>query len=91
MSYADREIIVSGFTLAIIAIFIGGLVSFTQTGALNHFFGYALAACGIVLLFVCSLARSSRGNVVLLRFLLMGLAGLLLAGLLLKDAVEKLI
>ena len=91
MSYADREIIVSGFTLAFFAIVIGGVVQFTHPGSLNHFFGYALVACGVVLLFVCTLARSSRGNVALLRTLLMVLAGLLLAGVLVKDVVERLL
>ena len=91
MSYADREIIVSGFTLAVIAIFIGCIVQFTHHGALNHVIGYALVACGIVLLFVCYLARGSRGYAALLRTLLMVLAGLLLVGVLLKDVIEKLI
>jgi len=90
MSYADREIIVSGFVVALLAIFIGGIVHFTKEGAVNHFFGYALVACGIVLLFVCYLARSSRGSVALLRTLLMVLAALLLAGVLLKDMVQRL-
>ena len=91
MSYADREIIVSGFTLALIAIFIGGIVQFTHKGALNHVFGYALVACGVVLFFVCYLARSGRGYGAMLRILLMTLAGLLLAGMLLKDVVERLL
>jgi hypothetical protein len=91
MSYADREIIVSGYTLAVLAIFMGGIVQFTHHGALNHFFGYTLVACGVVLLFVCYLARGSRGYAALLRTLLMALAGLLLVGVLLKDAIERLI
>lgn len=91
MSYADREIIVSGFTLALIAIFIGCIVQFTHHGPLNHFFGYALVACGVVLFFVCYLARAGRGYTALLRVVLMALAGLLLAGVLLKDAIERLI
>jgi hypothetical protein len=91
MSYADREIIVSGFTLGIIAIVIGALVQFTHRGALNHVFGYALVAAGVVLLFVSYLARASRGSVATLRALLMALVGLLLAGVLLKDAIEKLV
>jgi hypothetical protein len=91
MSYADREVIVSGFTLAVIAIFIGCIVQFTHHGALNHVIGYALVACGVVLLFVCYLARGSRGYAALLRTLLMVLAGLLLFGVLLKDVIEKLI
>ena len=91
MSYADREIIVSGFTLALIAIFIGCIVQFTHQGALNHFFGYALVACGVVLLFVCSLARSGRGYAALLRVILMAVAGLLLAGVLLKDMIVRLL
>jgi len=89
MSYADREIIVSGFTLALLTIFIGGLIQFTQHGTANHFFGYVLVACGIVLLFVCYLARANRGNVARLRTLLMFLVGLLLIGVLLKDVVER--
>jgi hypothetical protein len=91
MSYADREIIVSGFTLALIAIFIGCIVQFTHRGALNHFFGYALVACGVVLLFLAYLARASRRNVAVLRILMMGLTGLLLAGVLLKDVIDRLI
>ena len=91
MSYADREIVVSGFTLALIAIFIGCLLQFTQHGALHHVFGYGLAACGVVLLFVSYLARGNRGSVALLRILLIGLAGLLLAGFLLKDVLERLV
>ena len=91
MSYADREIIVSGFTLAVLAIFIGGIVQFTHHGALNHVIGYALVACGVVLLFVCYLARGSRGYATLLRTLLMAIAGLLLVGVLLKDVIERLI
>jgi hypothetical protein len=90
-SYADREIVVSGFTLALVAIFIGGIVQFTHHGAFNHFVGYALVACGIVLLFICNLARSSRGSTALLRILMMTLAGLLLVGVLLKDVFERLI
>jgi energy-converting hydrogenase Eha subunit C len=89
-SYADREIIVSGFTLAVVAIFIGGVVQFTHRGPVDHFFGYALVACGVVLLFLAYLARISGGNTGPLRILLMFLAGLLLAGVLLKDAIEKL-
>jgi hypothetical protein len=91
MSYADREIIASGFTTAILAILIGCVVQFTHHGALNHVIGYALVACGVVLLFVCYLARGSRGYTALLRTLLMALAGLLLAGVLLKDAIDKLL
>jgi hypothetical protein len=90
MSYADREIVVSGFTLAILAISIGCIVQFSHHGALNHFFGYALVACGVVLLFVSYLARASRGGAALLRTLLMALAGALLAGVLLKDAIDRL-
>jgi hypothetical protein len=90
MSYADREIIVSGLTLAVFAILIGCIVQFTRHGALNHFIGYGLVACGIVLLFVCYLARTRKGNTAFLRTLLMTLAGLLLAGFLLKDAIERL-
>jgi ABC-type phosphate/phosphonate transport system permease subunit len=90
-SYADREIVVSGFTLAVVAVFVGCIVQFSRHGALNHFFGYALVACGVVLLFLCHLARTSRGYATLLRTLLMVLAGLLLAGVLLKDAIEKLV
>ena len=90
MSYADREIIVSGFTLAVLAIFIGCIVQFIHHGAPNHVIGYALVACGIVLLFVCYLARGSKGYAALLRTLLMALAGLLLAGVLLKDMIERL-
>jgi hypothetical protein len=91
MSYADREIIVSGFMLAVIAIFIGCVVQFTHRGALEHFFGYALAACGVVLLFASSLARARRGHVKQLRILMIALAGLLLAGVLLKDAIGKIL
>ena len=90
-SYADREIIVSGFTLAAVAIVVGCLVRFTQSGPLNHFFGHALVACGVLLFFVSSLARASRRNIALLRALLMLLAGLLLAGVLIKDVLAKLI
>ena len=90
-SYADREIIVSGFTLAGLALVVGCLVRFTQAGQLNHFFGYALVACGVLLFFVSSLARTSRRNVALLRALLMALAVLLLAGVLLKDVLAKLV
>jgi hypothetical protein len=89
MSYADREVILSGFTLAILAISIGCIVQFTHHGALNHVFGYALVACGVVLLFVSYLARASKGGAALLRALLMALAGLLLAGVLLKDVIER--
>ena len=90
-SYADREIIVSGFTMAIFAVFIGGIVQFTHRGAVDHFLGFGLMACGVVLLFVSYLARASRGNVALLRLLLIAVAGLLLAGVLLKDVIERLI
>jgi hypothetical protein len=90
-SYADREVILSGFTLAIVAIFIGGMVQFTEHGPLNQFFGYALVACGVVLIFVCSLARASRGGAAMLRTLLMILAGALLLGVLLKDVIERLV
>jgi hypothetical protein len=89
-SYADREIILSGFTVAILAVAIGGIVQFTQHGGLNHFLGYALMACGVVLLFISYLARAGRGNVALLRLLLTVLAGLLLASVLLKDAIGRL-
>ena len=91
MSYADREIIVSGFTLAAAAIIIGCIAQFTRHGPLNHVMGYALVACGIVLLFVSYLARTRRGNIVLLRLLLMVLAAALLIGVLLKDAIQKLV
>jgi hypothetical protein len=91
MSHADREVITSGFTLAVLAIFVGCIVQFTHHGALNHVIGYALVACGVVLLFVCYLARGSRGYAALLRTLLMALAGLLLAGVLLKDGLERLL
>jgi hypothetical protein len=90
-SYADREIIGSGFTMAVLAIFVGCLAQFTHHGPLNHFFGYALVACGVVLLFVCYLTRVRRGYATVLRALMMSLAGLLLAGVLLKDAIERLI
>jgi hypothetical protein len=90
-SYADREIIVSGFTMAALAIFIGCIVQFTHHGTLNHVFGYGLVACGVVLLFLCQLARGSRGYALVLRTLLMSLAGLLLVGVLLKDAFERLV
>ena len=91
MSYADRELIVSGFTLAIIAIIIGCILHFTRAGEANHILGYALVACGIVLLFVSYLARTRRGNIALLRILLIVLAAALLIGVLLKDVIQKLI
>jgi hypothetical protein len=91
MSHEDREVIVSGFTLAVLAIFIGCIIQFTHHGALNHVIGYTLVACGVVLLFVCYLARGSRGYAAFLRTLLMALAGLLLAGVLLKDVIERLL
>jgi hypothetical protein len=90
-SYADREIVVSGFTLAVVAIFIGCVVQFTHRGPLNHFLGYALVSCGVLLLFLCHLARASRGYTALLRILLMAFAGALLVGVLLKDVTEKLL
>jgi ABC-type Fe3+-siderophore transport system permease subunit len=90
MSYADREIVVSGFTIAAAAIVIGCIVQFTRHGPLNHVLGYALVACGIVLLFVSYLARARRGNIALLRLLLIAIAGALLIGVLLKDAIENL-
>jgi hypothetical protein len=90
-SYADREIVVSAFTLGFIAIFIGCVVQFTHPGALNHFIGYALVACGVVLVFVCYLARGSSGFASLLRTLMMVVAGALLIGMLLKDVIEKLL
>jgi hypothetical protein len=90
MSYADREIIVSGFTLAVAAIIIGCIVQFSHHGPLNQAMGYALVACGIVLLFISYLARTRRGNIALLRMLLMALAGALLLGVLLKDMIQKL-
>lgn len=89
MSYADKEIIVSGFTLAVVAIVIGCIVQFTRHGPLNHVLGYAMVACGIVLLFVSYLARTRRGNTAVLRILLMALAGALLLGMLLKDAIAQ--
>ena len=91
MSYADREIIVSGFTLAILAILIGCVAQFTHHSALDHFIGYVLVACGVVLLFLAYLARGNRGSVATLRTLIMTLAGLLLAGVLIKDVIERLI
>ena len=90
MSYADREVIASGFTLAVAAIIIGCIVQFTRHGPLNHVMGYALVASGIVLLFVSYLTRAQRGNTAALRILLMVLAGALLIGVLLKDAIENL-
>jgi hypothetical protein len=90
-SYADREIVVSGFTLAVVAIAIGGVVQFTHHGALSHFLGYALVACGVVLLFISYLARVSGGSTALLRTLLMALAGALVAGVLLKDVIDRLL
>jgi hypothetical protein len=90
-SYADREIVVSGFTLAVVAIFIGGVAQFTHHGALSHFLGYALVACGVVLLFVSYLARASRGGTALLRTLLMALAVALVVGVLLKDVIDRLL
>jgi len=90
-SYADREIVASGFTLAVVAISIGGVVQFTHQGALSHFLGYALVACGVVLLFVSYLARASRGGAALLRMLLMTIAGALVAGVLLKDVLDRLL
>jgi hypothetical protein len=91
MTYADREIVVSGFTLALIAIFIGCVIQFTRHGAVNHVFGYALVACGIVLLFLSYLARASKGSLAMLRILLMAVAGVLLAGMLLKDVIARLL
>jgi energy-converting hydrogenase Eha subunit C len=90
-SYADREILVSGFTLGFIAMFIGGVVQFTHHGALNHVIGYALVASGVVLLFVCYLARASGGYAALIRTLLMAIAGVLLIGMLFKDVIAKLL
>ena len=90
-SYVDREIAVSGFMLATIAIFVGGMAQFTHRGALNHIFGYALVASGVVLFFITYLARARRGNGTLLHTVMMMVAGLLLVGVLFKDVIEKLV
>ena len=90
-SFADREIIVSGFTMAALAIVLGCVAQFTHHGTLNHIVGYGMVACGVVLFFLCYLARGRRGYATVVRILLMAIAGLLLVGVLLKDAFERLI
>ena len=90
-SFADREIIASGFTLAALAIVLGCVAQFTHHGTLNHLVGYGMVACGVVLFFLCYLARGRRGYASVVRILLMSTAGLLLVGVLLKDAFERLI
>lgn len=77
--------------MAALAIVLGCLAQFTHQGTLNHLVGYGMVACGVVLFFLCYLARGRRGYATVVRILLMSIAGLLLVGVLLKDAIEKLV
>lgn len=81
--------IVSGFTIGAISIFLGGIFRFTRHGPLDHFYSYLLVAAGVVLIFVSSLARKSRTNTKLLRYLLAALVICLLLGMLLRDVLER--
>ncbi|MEA3028757.1 MAG: hypothetical protein QOJ53_1584 [Sphingomonadales bacterium] len=83
--------ILSGFTLGIISVAIGLIVRFTRHGPLDHVHAYLLVAAGVTLVFAASLARKSKSNARMLRYLLAGLTVLLLAGLLLKDALVRLV
>jgi hypothetical protein len=89
--FADREMILSGFTLGFISAAIGFIIRFTRHGPLDHVYAYLLVAAGVTLLFAASLARKSKSNARMLRYLLAGLTVLLLGGLLFKDAIAKLI
>ena len=90
-SHVDREIAISGFMLAGIAMFVGWIVQFTHRGALNHILGFALVASGVVLTFITYLARARRVNGTLLHTVMMIVAGLMLVGVLFKDAIERLV
>jgi uncharacterized membrane protein YfcA len=82
--------IVSGFTLGAISVIIGFAVRFTRHGPFDHVYAYLLVAAGVILVFVSSLARRSRRNSKLLRYVLAALTALLLVGLLLKDALQRM-
>jgi hypothetical protein len=89
--FADREMILSAFTLGVISVGIGFIIRFTRHGPFDHLYAYLLVAAGVTLLFAASLARMSPSNAGMLRYLLAALAVLLLGGLLLKDALIKLV
>lgn len=89
--FADRETILSAFTLGFISVGIGLIIRFNRHGPLDHIYAYLLVAAGVTLLFAASLARKSPSNAKMLRYLLAALAVLLLAGLLLKDALTRLV
>jgi len=85
--FADRETIVTGFTIGTISIAIGCITRFTGHGALDNFYSYLLVAAGIVLIFASSMARRSSSNAKLLRYVLGALAIVMLVIVLLKDVL----
>jgi len=89
--FADRGMILSGFTLGVICVAIGVIIRITGHGPLDHFHAYLLVASGVTLLFAASLARKSPSNARMLRYLLAALSLLLLAALLFKDAITELV
>jgi ABC-type transport system involved in multi-copper enzyme maturation permease subunit len=88
--FADREMIVSGFTIGAISILAGFTLRFTHVTRLDHFIAYVLVAAGVLLVFASSLARKSKRNIVLLRYLLATLVVLVLIGVLTRDMLQRL-
>jgi len=88
--FADRGMIVSGFTIGALSILTGFTLRFTHDTRLDHFYAYVLVAAGVLLVFASSLARKSKRNEILLRYLLAALAVLGLIGLLTRDMLQRL-
>lgn len=87
--FADREMIVSGFTIGAVSILVGVILLLTRDARVDQFYAFALSAAGIVLIFASTLARNNPRNTALLRVLLAAFVVFLLIGLLFKDVIGR--
>jgi ABC-type Fe3+-siderophore transport system permease subunit len=81
--FADRELLTTSATVAILGILFGGASQFNHPVDPQYYLGYALIGGGTLLLLVTLAAWRNRRMMTLLRVVLAGLLAILLLGILL--------
>jgi ABC-type Fe3+-siderophore transport system permease subunit len=89
--FADRELLTTSATVAILGILFGGATQFNLPIDPEYRLGYALIGAGALLLLVTFAAWRNRRMMNLLRLVLGGLLAMLLLGILLGyDPTERI-
>ncbi|HYJ52019.1 MAG TPA: hypothetical protein VEW04_02515 [Allosphingosinicella sp.] len=89
--FADRELLTTSATVAILGILFGGVSQFNRPIDPEFYLGYTLIGAGMLLLLVTLVAWRNRRMMILLRLALGGLLAMLLLGILLGyDPTERI-